>query len=291
MRSLVYSLGATLLALSTASAQEPSRLPVLRARHLAPTADVKAFLVAGSLTIVGWDRDSIVVRGRMRPGDGFYLAGGDSAVKFGVENRSGKRDPMPSDLVVYVPRRGRLSLKTVTANVTASDVSGWFYSVSGSLRFSGSATSVEALTMSGDVDMAVTTPWVRARTGSGYLLLRGSPQDVDVATVSGRLDFAAAGVLRAQVVSVSGDIHYTGTPARGSIADFSNHSGAVELALPQSASGVFTLSSVSGPIENGFRQVRPAGSPTQGLRITLGRGDSQVMVRTFKGAIRLKAQQ
>ena len=79
-------------------------------------------------------------------GAGMQFAGGDSAVKFGVENRSGKRDPLPTDLVVYVPRRGRLSVKTVTANVTASDVSGWFYSVSGSLRFSGSATSLEALT-------------------------------------------------------------------------------------------------------------------------------------------------
>lgn len=286
----MFAVWALTTALSSAASQGSQQLPVLRARHLAPTADVKVFHVAGSIRLIGWDRDSIVVRGRVARGDGFYLAGSDSAVKFGVESRSGTRDPSPSDLVVYLPRQARMALKTVTANVTASDLSGWFYSVSGNLHFSGSATSVDAQTMRGDLDLDVTSPWVRARTGSGHLLLRGAPQDVDVATVSGRLDFAAAGVLRAQVVSVSGDIHYVGTPARGSIADFSNHSGAVEFSLPPSASGVFTLSSVSGPIENGFRQVRPAGSPTQGLRVTLGRGDSQVMVRTFKGAIRLKTQ-
>jgi len=277
-------------ALSSAAPQGSQHLPVLRARHLAPTADVKVFHVAGSIRLIGWDRDSIVVRGRVARGDGFYFAGGDSSVKFGIENRSGTRDPSPSDLVVYLPRQAHMALKTVTANVTASDLSGWFYSVSGNLRFSGSATSLDAQTMRGDLDLDVTTPWARARTGSGHLLLRGAPQDVDVATVSGRLDFAATGVLRAQAVSVSGDIHYVGTPARGSIADFSNHSGAIEFSLPPSASGVFTLSSVSGPIENDFRQVRPAGSRTQGLRVTLGRGDSQVMVRTFKGPIRLKTQ-
>ena len=280
-----------LLAAFSAAAAQGQAPPILGARHAAPTVNVKAFHTAGSLTLVGWDRDSILVRGRVPRGDRFYLAGGDSGLKFGVESRSAQRDePLPCDLVVYLPRRAQVSVKTVSANVTASDVSGWFYSVSGSLRFAGTATSLDAQTMSGDVDVAVTSPWVRARTGSGHLLLRGAPEDADLATVSGAMDVAATGTLRLQAVSVTGDIHYAGAPARGSIADFSDHSGAVDFALPRSTSGVFTLSSVSGPIENGFREVRPAGSPTQGLRLTLGRGDAQVTVRTFKGPIRLRAQ-
>ena len=290
MKRLVCAFCAGLVAASVAAAQEHRPTPILRARHAAPTVKVKAFHVAGSLRFVGWERDSIVVRGFVPRGDRFYFAGSDSGLKFGVEGRATDGEALPCDLVVYLPRRAQLSVKTVSANVVASDVSGWFYSVSGNLTLSGSSTSLDAQTMNGNLDVAVTSPWVRARTGSGHLLLRGSPQDVDVATVSGTLDFAATGVLRAQVVSVTGDIHYVGAPARGSIADFSSHSGAVDFALPPSASGVFTLSSVAGSIENGFRQVRPAGSPTQDLRLTLGRGDSQVTVRTFKGAIRLRAQ-
>lgn len=291
MKRIACALCAVVAAAAIASAQDRPPAPILRARHATPTVQVKAFHVAGSLRLIGWDRDSIVVRGRVPRGDGFYLSGSDSGMKFGVESRVAQRDdPLPCDLVVYLPRRAQVSVKTVSANVTASDVSGWFYSVSGNLQVSGSSTSLDAQTMSGNLYVAVTSPWVRARTGSGHLLLRGSPQDVDVATVSGTLDFAATGVLRAQVVSVTGDIHYVGAPARGSIADFSNHSGAVEFLMPASASGVFTLSSMAGPIENAFHQVRPAGSPTQGMRITLGRGDSQVTVRTFKGPIRLRTQ-
>jgi hypothetical protein len=291
MKRIAWAIRAVFLTAAAASAQTRPAAPILRARHAAPTVKVKVFHVAGSLTLIGWDRDSIVVRGRVSRGDGFYLSGSDSGMKFGVESRVPERDdPLPCDLVMYLPRRAQLSVKTVSADVTASDVSGWFYSVSGNLRLSGSSTSLDAQTMSGNLDVAVTSPWVRARTGSGHLLLRGSPQDVDVATVSGTLDFAATGVLRVQAVSVTGDIHYVGAPARGSIADFSNHSGAVEFVLPASASGVFTLSSMAGPIENAFRQIRPAGSPTQGMRITLGRGDSQVTVRTFKGPIRLRTQ-
>ena len=290
MRRSIGALFAVLLTQAPARAQGRAPSPILGARQAADTANLKMFLVDGSLTLVGWDRDSLVVRGRLRRDDRFYLAGHGSAFKLGVESRNAGRDASPCDLVVYLPRRARVSVKTVTANVAATDVSGWFYSVSGSLRLSGGSTSLDAQTMSGDLDVAVTSPWVRARTGSGHLLLRGSPQDVDVATVSGALDFAATGVLRAQVVSVTGDIHYVGAPARGSIADFSNHSGSVDFTLPRSVSGVFTLSSVTGPIENAFRQVRPAGSPPQELHLTLGRGDSQVTVRTFKGPIRLKAQ-
>jgi hypothetical protein len=291
MRKLVYTACIVLGGALAGSAQSAAPAPILRARHAAATVKVKVFHVGGSLRIMGWDRDSIVVRGRVQRGDHFYLAGSDSGMKFGVESRaSGRDDPLPCDLVVYLPRRAQLSVKTVSANVTASDVSGWFYSVSGSLQLSGSATSLDAQTMGGNLDAAVTSPWVRLRTGSGHLVVRGSPQDVDAATVSGTLDFAATGVLRAEVVSVTGDIHYYGAPARGSIADFSNHSGAVDFTMPSSASGVFTLSSVTGPIENSFRQVRPAGSPTHAVRLTLGRGDAQVTVRTFKGPIRLKAQ-
>lgn len=291
MKRGIYALTAMFAAASAGWSQRSTPGPILRARHATPTVKVKVFHTAGSLRFVGWDRDSIMVRGRVPRGNRFYLGGSDSGMKFGVESpATGGGDALPCDLVVYLPRRAQVSVKTVSANVSASDVSGWFYSVSGNLQFTGSSTSLDAQTMSGTLDVGVTSPWVRARTGSGHLVLRGSPQDVDAATVSGTLDFAAAGVLRAQVVSVTGDIHYVGAPARGSIADFSNHSGAVDFLLPASVSGVFTLSSVSGPIENGFRQVRPAGSPTQGLRLTFGRGDSQMTVRTFKGAIRLRAQ-
>jgi hypothetical protein len=289
MRDLCLGLCA-LAAASSAGAQPRVQPPVLRARHADAAVQVKMFQVAGSLTIVGWDRDSIVVRGRVPRADNFYFAGSGNSVKLGVESRVADGDAAPCDLVVYLPRQARVSAKTVSADVSARDVSGWFYSVSGNLQLSGSATSLDAQTMSGNLDVAATSPWVRARTGSGHLLIRGSPQDVDAATVSGILDLAATGVLRAQVVSVTGNIHYVGAPARGSIADFSSHSGAVEFVLPPSASGVFTLSSMMGRIENGFTQVRPAGSPAGGVRLTLGRGDSQVTVRTFKGSIRLRAQ-
>jgi hypothetical protein len=194
------------------------------------------------------------------------------------------------DLLIYMPRRSQISLKTVTADIVASDVSGWFYSVSGSVRLSGSATTIDVQSMSGNVDLDVVTPWVRARTGDGNLLIRGSPQDVDASTIGGTLSIASAAIARGQFGSVSGDVHYAGGPATGAILDFSNHSGAIDLMLARSVSGVFSLSTILGAIENGFSEIRPISSTPRSIRLSLGRGGAQVSVRTFKGTIRLRPE-
>jgi hypothetical protein len=136
----------------------------------------------------------------------------------------------------------------------------------------------------------VSTPWLRARTGDGHLLLRGTPQDVDAATIGGTLDIAATGMMRGEFGSVSGDIHYVGSPPAGGIFEFTNHSGAVDLVLPQGVSGVFALSSVEGPISNGFEGITPVAARPRTMRLELGRGGANVTVRTFRGAIRIRPQ-
>jgi DUF4097 and DUF4098 domain-containing protein YvlB len=169
-------------------------------------------------------------------------------------------------------------------------VSGWFYTVSGNVRLGGSATTIEVQSMSGNVDLNVVTPWIRARTGDGNLLVRGEPQDVDASTIGGTLSIASPTIVRGQFGSVSGDVHYSGSPAAGAIFDFSNHSGAIDLLLAKSVSGVFTLSSIVGAIDNGFTGVRPISSTPHSVRLSLGRGGAQVAARTFKGTIRLRPQ-
>jgi hypothetical protein len=144
--------------------------------------------------------------------------------------------------------------------------------------------------MSGNVDLNVVTPWARARTGDGNLLIRGEPQDVDASTIGGTLSIASAAILRGQFGSVSGDVHYAGSPAAAAIFDFSNHSGAIDLLLAKSVSGVFSLSSILGAIENGFSEIRPISSTPHSIRVSLGRGGAQVAARTFKGTIRLRPQ-
>ncbi|MFL5615288.1 MAG: hypothetical protein ACJ796_16595 [Gemmatimonadaceae bacterium] len=267
--------------------------PVLRAIAVDSTAPVKIYHPAGTLRIVGWDRDSLVLRGRLPRDVRLFFGGSARGVKFGVEDLVDKSESTPVDLVVQVPRHARLSVKTASADVRATDVSGWFYSATGTIAISGNATSVDAETMSGNLSLDVTTPWVRAKTGDGHLLLRGRPQDADASTIGGTLDVASSATVRGRFASVTGDIRYAGAPPQGSILEFSNHEGAVDFLLPRDAAGVFDLWTVSGAIENGFTGVRPAASAARRgdpLRLSFGRDGGHVIVRTFKGPIRLRPQ-
>ena len=268
---------------------------LLGARRTSPTVNIKAWNPTGSIRFVGWDKDSVVMRGtvggNVKPefagdGDGMKLG----SMKLGITGHWNDADAAPSDIVVYMPRHGRVSIRTVTADISGEDVSGYFYSVGGDIRLSGQATSVEAETMNGSLDMNVSTPWIKARAGDGNLLLRGQPQDVDASTVGGTLSIATSSVLRGQFSTVAGDIHFVGDPPPRAILEFSSHSGAVDLLLPQDASALLALSSISGPIQNGFARIRPTALTPQSMRLNLGRGEAQMTVRTFKGAIRLRAQ-
>lgn len=267
-------------------------LKVLGARKATSDVGIKMYVTSGSVRIVAWDRDSIVVRGRIAPTGKFFLLGGkgDSSYKLGIEPQNIDSPEQPSELVVNVPRRAELAVKAVDASISAEGVGGWFYSVSGAIRLSGDAEHVDAESIRGDVDLNVTSMLVKARTGRGHMVVRGSPQDVDATTVGGPLDVAASSILRGVFGSVTGDIRYAATPAPGSVFEFSDHAGTVNLALPRTASSRLELSTVMGAIANGFSQVRPASSDAHSLTVRLGAGDAHMTVRTFKGAIRLLPQ-
>jgi hypothetical protein len=301
--STLKTLCVTLICFSatSAAAQRAKDDSVLAAKAVSPTVSLRIYNPIGKVRVVAWSHDSVVVRGRVANRDNFFFAGGgegvklgveagENAVKLGVDPASANGSARASDFVVYIPKASKVWVRTVSASIDAVGASGTFYTVSGPIHLSGAASSVEAESMNGSLDLDVTTPWLRARTGDGHLLLRGSPQDVDVSTISGTLDIATTTPLRAQFSSVSGDIHYVASPARGAIFEFSNHSGNVDMVLPESASGAFTLSSITGAIQNGFTRVRPAASTPNSLRLTLGNGGASVTVRTYKGAIRLRPE-
>jgi hypothetical protein len=286
----LFSVLLTAAVTATASAQKSNPDgPVLGARRLSAVGSVKVFLTTGSIRIVGWDGDSLVVRGRVRRGATFHLSSVPNGAKLWVDEPSDDVH-VPCDLVVYMPRRGTISAKTVSANVSARDVSGWVWTVAGSVDVSGSASSMEVHSMTGNVDANVVVPWIRVTAGGGTVLLRGSPQDADVSTISGTLTVESPRIVRGQFATVTGDIHYMGAPPAGGIFELTSHSGAVDVTVPATTSAVFALSSVTGQIVNGFNQVRPIATGPHSLRLSVGRGEAQVTVRTFKGAIRLRPE-
>jgi hypothetical protein len=292
MKNIILALSLTLSAAASPLRAQSAAAdgPILRARRLYATAPAKMYVPSGTVRLVGWDRDSLVVRGRIAASDQLVLSGSDSGVKLTVEPRTGDT-AKPSNLVIYLPRRSQVSVKAVDANVSAADLSGWYYTVSGRIELHGSVSSADVESMTGNIDLNVAAPWVRAKTGPGSLLVRGAPQDVDASTIGGTLDVASSAILRGRFASVTGDIRYTAIPAPRSLFEFSDQSGVVDLLLPRDASARLELSSVTGEIANGFTQVQPAAAGPHSLRIRLGSGDAQLTVRTFRGMVRVRPRQ
>jgi hypothetical protein len=292
VRALALPVLAALLPVSHASAQRGSiSAPVLRARALRNGAPVKMFVPSGTVQIIGWDRDSLVIRGRLPASTQLLLGGSDTT---GYKLTMDARDdalPAPVQLAVYLPRRSQLALKTADATTEVRDVGGWFYTVSGRYWFAGTMSSLDAEAMSGDLDLEATTPWARARTGRGHLVIGGAPDDVDASTIGGALDVEASSIRRGRFTSVTGDIHYAAAMREGSLFELSTHSGAIELLLPRDVSAHLDLSSLEGEIDDGFVKLHPANRGGHSLQLRLGTASAEVTVRTFKGTVRVRARQ
>lgn len=256
-----------------------------------PNASVKAFVPAGSVRLVGWDRDSLGIIGTLGRGAHFSFGGDRRGAKFEVSDDASGQNSRPSHFDVYVPKASRVGVKCVSANIDASGVSDWFDTVSGRIQLRGSASEVEAEAMDGDVAVAVSAPLVRARAGSGTLRLGGRVQDAAASSITGAVMISAAGLTRGQFGSVTGNVLFEAPPGEGGIFDFDDHSGTVELRLPPTTAGSFQLTTAEGTIDNNITSLRPASmgaSRGETLASRIGTGGAHVTVRTFKGAFRLR---
>ena len=171
---------AALVAPVVAGAQRGTKDIVLEAHHMGPTVPLKIYGVAGSVRLVGWDRDSVVVTAPSRP-LGFYFARDPAAMKtgmdqfrFGIEEARTDSTGKPFHFVVYLPKQSRISVKTVSADIDGTDVSGWFYSASGSIQLRGTSADLDVETINGSIDVNTNASVVRARTGRGRLIVRGA---------------------------------------------------------------------------------------------------------------------
>jgi len=285
--------GGVLVALAVGLAPMPAaaQQAVERGRSVAADVSIKMWVPAGSVRLMGWDRDSILVRGTVPSTASFYLGGTRSSLKLDVSAPSADSSPGPAHLEIFLPRGGQVSLKTVTASITGTDVTGWISTVSGTVDLRGRARRLEVETLDGPLTLQVEAAWVRARTGNGRLTIEGRVDDIRASTVSGAIVIRNKYADRALFESITGDISYAGAFSDRGTMEFDSHSGTVTLALPERAEGHFRLTSVAGRIDNTLTSDRPRATADGGgeeLVFSRGADAARIIVRAFKGSIILR---
>jgi len=263
----------------------------------ATTSDVsvRLFAAVGSVHVVGWDRDSVEVMGSVASGSKVALnapqIGAAKGLKMFVEaptEQAGKEGA----LTMRVPRGARVWLKTGSAELTVTDVTGGLdlNVVGGSITVHGNPRELRAESMDGAVTIDGVPEWMRVKTATGDIALRGG-QDVGASTISGTIDARGGEADHLKLESTTGTIRFALGLARGATVEMETHSGPIEIQLARKASVDLDAATVTGEIANAWSGARPAvGSEGRGMTLTTSGAPlgGLITVRSFKGKISIR---
>lgn len=257
-------------------------------------------VLSGSVEVVGWDRDEVHVSGELgKPAERLEVEADGRSVRIKVimAKRHSHDYDDAADLTIRAPSKGRLTVTTVSADITSErmDASQRLHSVSGDIVTSiGQAEDVEIQTVSGDVEIdgkhhpgRLTVTLV-----SGDAEIDDISGEISVQTVSGSANVRGRDFTRIKLKSTSGDIDLHGNFVAGRSAeaqlDAQSISGDILLQLCGEVDAQFELSSFSGDIDGFFGQRSKRTSefgPGRELRFTRGSGAGRIHVNTMSGDI------
>ena len=281
-----------LLAVTTLATPLPAQKKIERRLAVGMEGALRIHNMVGSVIVHGWNKDTVLVRGTLGEGDEFHMGGNYTGGKMFVES-SNDRNPKPTRLEVWVPARVRLWVKTATASIDVSGVSGGLdlYVVSGTIDVTGNPRELNAEAIDGDIHFTGTSPWLRVKSATGAITLRGASADVALSTVSGAIRVEGGLFERAKFQTVTGNITFAGQLDRSGAFDFDTHAGTVDIAVPDKTNASFSVVTIAGRIDNRVSRTRAfAGRFGRGEELTTdtGAGGARVNVRTFKGPVTIR---
>ena len=282
--------------LSVAAVAAQSQVKVERGLRLDADGSVRISNLVGSVHVTGWSRDSVSLRGSLPKGDKLFMGGSPRGMKLFVEPMN-DRNPQPSSLTVLVPARAKVWVKTATAEIEVSGVTGELdlYVVGGRIRVSGKPAELNAEAIDGDIEVNGNPGWLRAKSASGTVTLIGSSSDISISTVSGGIIVnpgpSAGKFERAKLETVTGSIRFNADIEKGAAIEFSTHSGSMDIAIPRGTGADFDVASIAGTISNELNYARPVkGRYGRGseMVMTNASGGARVTIRSFKGPVTLR---
>ena len=287
----------SLLALGATAAGAQQRVDIRRA--VTPTVAVRVSGSYAELKIVAWNSDSIALSGtlpkgaRLEGGVGGGTRTPASGAKFWIE--PSPADPGGGSLVLRVPARARVWVKTDHARISVEGVTGELdlNIISGNIAVRGDPGQANLESMDGHVTVDGSPAWLRVKTADGNVTVRGSTDDLGITTVSGEVTVRDGDHERARVETVTGGVTFEGNLVRGAHLTIETHSGAIEFASGSGRNLTVDAHSLTGRINNMLSPKRPSpGRDGRGeeLALELGNGGAQAILRSFKAGIRLIAR-
>jgi len=269
--------------------------------NVAPDARIAVENVRGSVTITGWDKAQVELRGSLGAGSKLEVSGDSAHLGLKVDSHdeswSGKHGPNDdSDLTLHVPRGAALEVQVVSADANVTDVGGKsieVHGVSGTLGVRSAAAEVDVESVSGDVSFAAPQPNPNGRahlqTVSGSINAKNLGGRVKLETVSGDIGLEDAPVQELETGTVSGDARLHVTPTGHARLHLESMSGDVRLYVPENLSAHVDASTFSGDIHSDFGKVQTKDrGPGSSLEAKVGNGDAEIDMQSFSGSLELR---
>lgn len=299
MKSIRYMPLLLCLCIGTALADTPIRLH----HDASPTARINISNVAGTVTVIGWDRNEVQVGGSLGEGSKPLVIGGSNerlTIKVEAQGGSGwfnwrnDRKMAPTTLELHVPRAASLDVSVISAPLVIDGLAGGnidVQSVSGKSRINAQTPMLKVDSVSGGVELAGHADQADLQTVSGDILAPTLGGEVKLQTVSGRIQASGGPWRRLSLSTVSGDVLLAGRLAIDGDIDIDSMSGDVQLQLPADTSSTLRGSSFSGDLRSDFGTAqKKRHGPGSSLDVRLGDGRGRINIETFSGDLRIRKQ-
>jgi DUF4097 and DUF4098 domain-containing protein YvlB len=248
--------------------------------------------IAGEIVVKGWDRNEAHLTGELGNSvEELEIDASHSSLQIEVVNRN-ERNIDSTELKLMVPKGANVDISAVSADIYVSGLDNdklTASSVSGDVEVDVSSLRVSIESVSGDVEFSGQAQRISAESVSGDIDLSGISGEISATAVSGDMELQTGPIESAKLETVSGDITVNGEISGNGRLRAESMSGDVVIYLPASQSGLFKAQSFSGRIYTDFGSVSHAKhGPGSHLKHVEGSGGAEVRVESFSGNIKLK---
>lgn len=198
---------------------------------------------------------------------------------------------------VSAPENTRLSLRTLSGDVTVTDVRGEISaaSTSGDITVRNAGRIATARSTSGDVEITDTSSDMpfQAHSVSGDVIVRQvRVPRLDLSTISGDVRLHDVQAERVNAQTVSGDVDFGSPLAKNGRYSLKSHSGDVRITVTGNAGFELDANSFSGTVRSGVELKNVVGGGAgsrrgreRSLRGVFGDGSALLDVTTFSGSV------
>jgi DUF4097 and DUF4098 domain-containing protein YvlB len=283
---------AAVLAALVAAAPAAAQQTVEQRQAADPNGRVVIDSQAGSIKVVGWNKDEVQVTGTLgRGAEGVTLTRSGRRTDVEVEVR-GNPHRARNDLEVRVPAGSDVEVDSFASAISVEGVKGRVLAetVNGSIGVGSGAAEVRVEAVNGDVTVTAPHGRVHAEAVNGDVTVTDGRGELEASAVTGTLKVVGGAFERAQLEVVSGSLEFSSDLAPRASLDVQSVSGEVVLRFPAGVNAEFSVSTFSGEIEN---ELGPPAtkkgrfSPQRTLNFTAGSGGASVTVQTVSGGVQI----